>query len=255
MSRGVDGREIFRDDSDRLRFRRVLSDAKKEHGFRIFAYCLMGNHFHLLIQAGDLPLYSGMHHFLTRYSLYFNHRHSRQGHLFQSRYTALLCKHDSYLGVLLQYIHLNPVRAGIVEKPDHWVWSGHLGLVGSVQDSLLDIEDLATMRGETIPELRISYRKILNDADDIDIAAAYPEGRIEEDSSERPPLSALADALARNFGFTPEDLKGGMRGNGISRAKLAFIEKARGHGHRLSEIARILNCSPAAVTLLRKRKS
>lgn len=255
MSRGTEGREIFADDTDRLVFLKVLADAKKIHGLRIFAYCLMGNHFHILTQAGDSPLYSGMHHFLTRYSLHFNQRHKHAGHLFQSRYTAPLCRQDSYLRTLLRYIHMNPVRAGLVTNPADWHWSGHNGLVGARIDPILDLDQLAAIRGETLAELRIAYAESTTRSSEDDPGMEYAEGKPEKALRDSPPLPLLAFKTAEDFGLSSEDLCGGRRGRAVSPAKLAFIERALRHGYSLKTIAQTLNCTPAAVTLLRRRKS
>jgi REP element-mobilizing transposase RayT len=255
MSRGAEGREIFNDDIDRAIFLKMLADAKKANGFRVFAYCLMGNHFHLLLQIGDSPLYSGMHHFLTRYSQHFNQRHHHRGHLFQSRYTAPLCRQDSYLKTLLSYIHQNPVRAGLAKTPADWRWSGHHGLIGTMPDTLLDLDTLAELRGESLSQLRASYIESLAEEMSTEFASEYVDGRSGTNSPITPTLPALADTVARDFGLAPEELCSGKRGKFLSRAKFAFIEKAWRHGHRLRDVAETLKCSPAAVTLLRQRNS
>jgi REP element-mobilizing transposase RayT len=255
MSRGVEGREIFNDDSDRTVFLKMLSDAKIAHEFHIFAYCLMNNHFHFLIQIGDSPLYSGMHQLLTRYSQHFNQRHEHHGHLFQSRYTAPLCRQDSYLRTLLRYIHYNPVRAGLVTDPADWRWSGHHGLIGTTKDSLLDVDKLADLRGENVSQLRASYSESMSEISTGTLANDYMDGKPGTNMPNIPTLTVLADWVARDHGVSVEDLCGGKRGKIISPAKLAFIGMAQNHGYKLCDVAATLNCSPAAVTLLRKRKS
>jgi REP element-mobilizing transposase RayT len=255
MSRGVEGREIFLDDLDRRTFLRMLRETKKSHKFHVFAYCLMGNHFHLLIQVADSPLYSGMHHFLTRYSLYFNHRHDRRGHLFQSRYTTPLCRQDSYLGILLRYIHLNPLRSGLVKNPAEWIWSGHRGLIGLIDDDLLDSSVLADLRGESLSELRGAYLSSLTEENQKAPYRDYAEGIGHSAMSETPTLASLASETARDFGLSAAELGAGHRGKRFTQAKLAFIENAHKSGHPLRDIAAALQCSPAAVTLMRRRKS
>ena len=254
MSRGAEGREIFIDDSDRTTFCRMLSETKKSHKFHIFAYCLMGNHFHLLIQIGDSPLYSGMQQFLTRYSQYFNQRHDHRGHLFQSRYTAPLCRQNSYLGILLRYIHLNPLRAGLVKSPEEWIWSGHRGLIGLIDDSLLDSSVLAELRGESLSQLRATYIDSLAGQIEDETFREYAEGNKNGGLPDTPSLAFLASAVAYDFGLSTAELCSGNRGKRLTQAKLRFIEKARGHGHLLRDIAAALRCSPSAVTLLRRRK-
>jgi REP element-mobilizing transposase RayT len=254
MSRGVEGRDIFLDDLDRRTFCRMLSETKKSHGFQLFAYCLMGNHFHLLIRVGDSPLYSGMHQFLTRYSQHFNQRHHRKGHLFQSRYAAPLCRQESYLRILLRYIHLNPLRAGLVENPSEWIWSGHRELVGLTDDGLLDTMTLAELRGQSLPELRAAYLDSLIGTDEECAHQEYAPEAERGNVADKPSLQSLAVAIAQDFGLTAADLCAGKRGKRLTQAKLKFIENAHGHGHLLRDIAATLKCSPAAITHLRIRK-
>ena len=123
MARGVDGREIFADDSDRQTFLATTRGLKRETDCSVLAYCLMGNHFHFAIRVGRTPLSRIMHRLLTVYAMAFNFRHDRQGHLFQARYKSVLCLDDAYLIALIRYIHMNPVRRGLVSSPELWAWS------------------------------------------------------------------------------------------------------------------------------------
>lgn len=239
MSRGVDGRAIFHDDGDRRVFLGILGETKNDFGLKLFAYCLMGNHFHLLLRVGDSPLQFGMHRFLTRYSHYFNQRHKRQGHLFQSRYTAPVCDQGAYLFNLPRYIHLNPVRAGLVAAPDLWPWSGHRGLAGTSHDPLLDKTAFARLTGTTEADLEARY------ADALETVGA---GR------RAPSLGELALEAARRGGISVSALLAGRRGKRLTEAKLRFIALARGSGYQWTKIAAVLNCSPAGVTLLWRRK-
>src|SRR6185503_15252840 len=111
---------------------------KSEMSCTILAYCLMGNHFHLAMRVGNIPLSRIMHRMLTTYAMAFNFRHDRTGHLFQARYKAILCLDDAYLLGLVRYIHLNPVRAGLVPKPENWPWSSHHLYAAGNSEDLVD---------------------------------------------------------------------------------------------------------------------
>jgi len=119
-------------------FLSYLSDYKKRYGFHLYAYALMRNHFHLLMEVGEIPLSRIMQSLLFRYTRYFNRRYREVGHLFQGRYKAILCDKDTYLLELVRYIHLNPVRAGVVKEPEDYEWTGHLSYLGNRRDSLID---------------------------------------------------------------------------------------------------------------------
>lgn len=124
-SRG-DGREdIYRDDADRELFLAVLSDAVERFNWVIHAYCLMDNHYHLLIETPDGNLSQGMRQVNGVYTQRFNRKHKRVGHVFQGRYKAIIVQKDSYLLELARYIVLNPVPAEMVRAAKDWPWSSY----------------------------------------------------------------------------------------------------------------------------------
>ena len=128
MSRGDRQEAIFLDDEDRRRFLKTLGEACEKAGWQVHAYCLMGNHFHLVAETPQPTLVAGMKWFLGTYTQRFNARHQMRGHLFAGRYKSLLVdgSDDIYLRVVCDYVHLNPVRAGLVgveEKMADYAWS------------------------------------------------------------------------------------------------------------------------------------
>jgi len=138
ITRGNRRQGIFLDEKDLQRFLTYLVDCKNRFSFRLYAYALMKNHLHLLMEIEETPLSRIMQSLLFGYAGYFNRRYGEVGHLFQGRYKAILCDKDAYLLELVRYIHLNPVRAKIVEKPEDYVWSGHVGYLGRGMEPLID---------------------------------------------------------------------------------------------------------------------
>ncbi len=130
MLRGNGGQPIFYCDEDREQFERLVAEGVKRFGHRIHAYCWMDNHVHLAVQVGEVALSKAMQNLAFRYTRWVNKRQCRVGHLFQGRFKALLVDADSYLLELVRYIHLNPVRAGLVSDPVDYAWSGHQAYVG-----------------------------------------------------------------------------------------------------------------------------
>ena len=122
--RGNAGDPIFFSDLDRYRLYLIFQYAVERFNCRIHAFCLMRNHAHIVVQTGDIPLSRIMQNISLRFTKWINYSQSRTGHLFQGRYKALLIDADSYLLELVRYIHLNPVRAGIVAATDE---GGHVG--------------------------------------------------------------------------------------------------------------------------------
>ena len=123
IARGNNRAAIFHDPSDRQFFLERLAFCRRRFRFFLYAYCLMGNHFHLALELGSESLSRIMHALLFLYSQRFNRRYDRVGHLFQGRFGSRLVQKDKYLTALLRYIHDNPVRAGLVATPESYVWS------------------------------------------------------------------------------------------------------------------------------------
>ena len=127
MLRGIDGRDIFKDDKDRSRFCLLLQEASELHSFRIHAFCLMTNHIHLLLEPLESGLANGVHRFATRYAQHYNARHKKRGYVFQGRFKSILVEDGTYMKRLLRYIHLNPLEANLVSKLQEFHWSSHNG--------------------------------------------------------------------------------------------------------------------------------
>ena len=133
MIRGLEGGRIFHDDEDREHFLFRVRTLVKETQTRILAWAIMDNHVHLLLFSGQEGISTFMRRLLTGYAVWFNQKHRRSGHLFQNRFKSIVCEEDPYLLELVRYIHLNPLRAKVVEsieKLNRYPWSGHSVLVG-----------------------------------------------------------------------------------------------------------------------------
>ena len=158
--RGIERKAIFRDQKDyrnfRERFGRILEDTDTP----CFAWSLMKNHVHLLIRTGHVPLSTVMRRLLTGYAQQFNRRHKRHGHLFQNRYKSILCEEDPYLLELVRYIHLNPIRAGIVKDLkalSTYPQTGHSALMGKMKNDWQDTGYVLKLFGQTIRAARKAY--------------------------------------------------------------------------------------------------
>jgi putative transposase len=148
IGRGIDRGLIFRDDVDRDRFIARLGALLSETNTACYAWALMPNHFHLLVRTGAVPVAGLMRRLLTGYAIVFNHRHRRWGHLFQNRYKSILCQEEPYFLELVRYIHLNPLRAKLVDRVealDEYPYSGHSALMGI---RLVDWQDTDIVLGQ-----------------------------------------------------------------------------------------------------------
>jgi REP element-mobilizing transposase RayT len=129
-SRGNEQKPVFLDDEDRSGFLHILHSVTNRYHWICHAYCLMGNHYHLLIETPDGNLSIGMRQLNGVYTQFFNRLHKRVGHLLQGRFKAILIQKDSHLLEVCRYVVLNPVRAGMVAKPEEWKWSSYLATSG-----------------------------------------------------------------------------------------------------------------------------
>lgn len=164
ICRGIERRAIFEDDFDRDNFIERLGRVLLETATPCYAWALIPNHFHILLRSGMVPVATVMRRLLTGYAVGFNRRHKRSGHLFQNRYKSILCQEDPYLLELVRYIHLNPIRAGLVAdlKPlDRYPYSGHSRLTGKVKAPWQDIDTVLAMFGKTRGEARRRYKEFV----------------------------------------------------------------------------------------------
>jgi putative transposase len=129
-SRGNEKKLVFKHDQDRENFLNTLQHVNKRYNWTCHAYCLMSNHYHLLIETPDGNLSLGMRQLNGVYTQLFNKRHLRTGHLFQGRFKGILIQKDSHLLEVCRYVVLNPVRARMVESPDAWKWSSYCATTG-----------------------------------------------------------------------------------------------------------------------------
>jgi putative transposase len=163
-SRGIERKLVFRDDRDRRFFLDRLEKACEMNGARVYAWCLIPNHFHLAIRTGERPLSKCMSSLLTSYVMYFNHRHNRAGHLFQNRYKATIVEEERYFLALVRYIHLNPVRARLVETIDAlatYSWSGHSALMGKTKPEFQDVDAVLRHFGNRVGTARKALQEFM----------------------------------------------------------------------------------------------
>jgi putative transposase len=138
IARGNRRERVFHDEKDYELYLDFLREYKDHYGFYLYAYTLLPNHVHLLIEVGQYPLSRIMQNLQFRYTRNFNIKYKNYGHLFQERYKAILCEKDSYLLELSAYIHLNALRAGLVEDPFKYRWSSYRSYVRENKDDLVE---------------------------------------------------------------------------------------------------------------------
>jgi len=166
MARGLDRQRIFRDDRDREDFLRRLGSLAQVGAWVIYAWALLPNHFHLLVRTGNRPLPKTMRSLLTGYAGVFNRGHGRSGHLFQNRYRSIVVEEEPYFVELIRYLHLNPIRAGIiphVRSLDRYPYSGHAVLMGTVTYTWQDTATVLRWFANDPRGARRRYREFVAD--------------------------------------------------------------------------------------------
>lgn len=148
LTRGNQRQRVFQDERDREKYLLLLANYGPQYAFHLYAYALMSNHVHLLIETGAVPLSRIMQRLGSAYTQYFNQRHHQVGHLFQGRYKALLCQKGPYLLELTRYIHLNPVRAKLVEDPGDYRWSSYGVYVGQRREAFVETRPILEQFGK-----------------------------------------------------------------------------------------------------------
>ncbi|NOQ52717.1 MAG: addiction module toxin RelE [Desulfuromonadaceae bacterium] len=163
-SRGNAREDIFDDDSDRGMFLKTLGQAVERYNWLCHAYCLMDNHYHLLIETPETNLSAGMRHLNGVYTQAFNRAHNRDGHVFKGRFKAILVEKQCHLLELSRYVVLNPVRANMVAQPEHYPWSSYLATLGQAERPVfLTTEWLLGNFSDSLTDARQQYRQFVTE--------------------------------------------------------------------------------------------
>lgn len=163
-ARGNAQQAIFVDDTDRQRFLQLLGREVLQQRWRCYVYCLMGNHYHMVIETPEPTLSRGLRRLHGTYTQWFNRRHHRVGHVLQGRYKSVLVEKDSYLQELCRYVVLNPVRAGLVPEVQAWPWSSYHVTVGvKAEPAWLDCAAVLSLFDRDPVRARRAYRRFVAD--------------------------------------------------------------------------------------------
>lgn len=235
-SRGTDRRRIFVTDSDRQAFMKVLDEVADERSWRCYAYCLMNNHYHLLLQTPAPDLADGMKYLNGVYSQSFNARHNRVGHLMQGRYFSQLIRRESHLLAAIRYIVQNPVRAGLSRSAADWRWSSHIAVLGKRRKpDWLDVEFVLNQFASDPAEAVRAY-------------AAFVE---EVPCCERSIREVLyGSSGSSNGGVALSEIIGPDRDK--ATRNLAIFDAYENHGYRMREIAEYLGLHISSVSRIIK---
>ncbi|MBN2059547.1 MAG: transposase [Deltaproteobacteria bacterium] len=173
--RGIEGRKIFHSNKDRQDLLKRLENLCPEMQIKCYAWVFMSNHAHFLFRTGIEPLSRLMSRLLTGYVIGFNHRHGRRGQLFQNRYKSIICQEEIYLRELVRYIHLNPIRAGMIQtlnELESFKYCGHSALTGKIKRDWQDTDYILGYFGSSKAKARKAYEAF--------VKSGFKQGRKEE---------------------------------------------------------------------------
>lgn len=244
-ARGNERAKIFRDDADRERFLEVLTNTHHRFGWRCLAYCLMGNHYHLLVRTPQANLARGMRDLNGVYAQSFNRRHGRVGHLFQGRYRAILVEREEHLLRAIAYVVRNPVRAGLCAEARSWRWSSQGGALGERPPGLLALSELLGYLGPDRERARARYRE-LTEKDAVEYASYADRVIAGSDDFTRRMLAEVAPS--------PEIPSAHLRvpapalGDILLDSSTIAIAAAYEAGYTMPAIARHLGLHPSTVS-------
>jgi REP-associated tyrosine transposase len=282
MVRGIERRDIFFDDDDRRDLLQRLKALLEKMEVECLAWSLMTNHFHLLLRPTRTPLAGFMRRLLTGYAVTFNLRHNRSGHLFQNRYKSLVCDEDAYLLELVRYIHLNPLRAGLVqdlEALERFPWSGHAVLLGKTSLEGQATDGVLGYFGKKITTARRNYRAFITDGvpqgkrhdlvgggkslapgadsrvvgDEAFVERLRSETALQERLLAHKPIDAIIAAMAEKHEVSLRAVMSRSRLPRVLDARAAVCHIAVEEGHSGAEIARRLGMTRSGVMMAKRR--
>jgi putative transposase len=271
-SRGNERREIFEDDRDRWIFLEILQEAIGEHRVLCHSWVLMGNHYHLLIETPEKNLPKFMAHLNGVYTLRFNKRHQRAGHLFQGRYKSMHVDKGIYLMELCRYVVLNPIRAGIKKHPAQYRWSSYRATAGLEKGPRLETRWILGQFAKRRNQAEKAYRNyVLRRMDDPqspwdkakhglylggeEFLAKMQSFARENPSLDipkfqkmlvKPPMEEVLERIAKSRGFKAADLKSGRR-KVLEARDIAIYILNQEYGYTLKEIGKSLGLGLSAV--------
>jgi REP element-mobilizing transposase RayT len=276
ITRGNHRQKIFREDDDFKRYLEIVSDYKKQHKYCLYAFVLMSNHVHLLIETREVPLSRILQGINQKYTMYFNKKYKTVGHLFQGRYRGILCDRDEYLLSLVKYIHLNPVRAKVAERAQEYPWSSHNNYTGDSAEGIIDAEQVLRMFSGEKTAARKLYKSYMEDGRSVDKGNIYCtiDQRILGDEGFRDKvmekavidlseqrrareysLTAITAAVEKAYGIKLVEIRGKGKGREVSKGRKVFSEVARGYGYKGKDIAAYIRKDPAIISRYLKEKN
>jgi len=271
ITRGNQRQRVFKGDDDFQKYINLLAFYKERYKYKysLYAYVLMSNHVHLLIESCTIPLSKILQGINQSYTMYFNRKYKTVGHLFQGRYKAILCDKDTYLLSLIKYINLNPVRAKIAKAVGEYRWSSYQSYDKQKNNDLVDTDQVLRMFSEDKSQARKLYRAYIDDGIEVkkeDIYRTISQrilgeekfvDKVMEKIDERfenkrkhheYSLKKIVETIGKIRGITLKELRGKSRNREILTVRQLASLAAREFGYKGKETAAYLQKDPSVIT-------
>ncbi len=268
ITRGNQRRRLFKGDDDFQKYISLLAFYKERYKYSLYAYALMSNHVHLLIETRQIPLSKILQGINQSYTMYFNGKYKTVGHLFQGRYKAIVCDKDAYLLSLIKYIHLNPVKAKIAKEAGEYRWSSHRSYDKQLKNDIVDTDPVLRMFSEDKSQARKLYRAYINDGIEVKKEDIYKTvsqrilgeekfvDKVMEKIDERfknkrkhheYSLKKIAETIGEMRGITLKQLREKSNNREILTVRQLASLAAREFGYKGKEIAFYLQKDPSVI--------
>src|SRR4030066_1225303 len=270
ITRGNQRQKIFKDKDDFLKYIEILFNYKIRYKYFLYAYVLMNNHIHLLVETQETPLSKILQGINQSYTTYFNRKYKTVGHLFQGRYKAILCDRDEYLLSLVKYIHLNPVRAKIVKFPDKYQWSSQHSYIKKTNGvNIIDTDQVLRMFSEDKQRARKLYSAYMSDSQIVKKEDVYNtigqrilgsgeflervmerhDRELKKEKREREyTLYEIAKGVEKIYGVTLKQIRKKSKSETIILGRRLLSLVAKEYGYKGKEIGQYIRKDPAVIT-------
>ena len=277
VTRGNQRQKIFKDKSDFLKYLEILTSYKNRYNYFLYAYVLMSNHIHLLVETQKNPLSKILQGINQSYTVYFNRKYKTVGHLFQGRYKAIICDKEEYLLSLIKYIHLNPLRAKVVKTLEEYQWSSHNGYIKkSATDKLIDTDQVLRMFSEDKAKARKLYRiymgepleikkddvyctvdqRVLGGEEFVEKVIEKSNGELRQEKRRKEyTLDQIANGIEKIYGVNTKQIREKSKSRDIAKGRKLLSLVAKEYGYIGKEIAKYIRKDQAIVTRHLKEKS
>ncbi len=269
ITRGNQRQRVFKGDNDFQKYINLLAFYKERYKYSLYAYVLMSNHVHLLIETRQIPLSKILQGINQSYTMYFNGKYKTVGHLFQGRYKAILCDKDAYLLSLIKYIHLNAVRAKIAKAAGQYRWSSHQSYEKKKNNDFVDTDQVLRIFSEDKSQSRKLYRAYIDDGIEVKKEDIYKTvsqrilgeekfvDKVMEKIDERfenkrkhhkYSLKKIVETIGKMRGITLKQLREKSKNREILTVRKLVSLAAREYGYKGKEIAFYLQKDPSVIT-------